>query len=198
MRIIPLLAAALFLAAAAPVPVPEPAGLWEGPMHADTPAALKGATVTDAKGVSALIAKANPVLLDVAEAERKPPSMAADMPWMPTHRSIPGAIWLIGGGSGTGDPNYQAAFAARVLADTGKDLDRPIVVFCHPHCWGSWNAAKRAVLLGYHHVYWYRGGVEGWQQAGYDTTVVKPDADWENALKRQKSEPSKRLREGMQ
>lgn len=198
MRIVLLLSAAFFLMAAAPAPVPEPAGLWDGPMHADTPMTLKGATVIDAKEVAALIANANPVLLDVAEAEKKPPSMAADMPWMPTHRSLPGAIWLVGGGFGTSDPNYHAAFAAQVVARTGKDFDQPIVVFCHPHCWGSWNAAKRLVMLGFHHVYWFPGGVEGWQQAGHDTVVVRPDANWQKALAREKRAPSQRLREGMQ
>ncbi len=33
-------------------------------------------------------------------------------------------------------------------------------------CWGSYNAALRAIRLGYTNVHWFRGGVEAWQQAG--------------------------------
>lgn len=180
MRILLVLAAATFLAAAAPAP--EPSGLWDGPMHADTPATLKGATVLDGKGLAELIAKVHPLLIDVAEQEKKPPSMAPGMPWMPVHRSIPGAVWFVGGGFGTADPVYVEDYRARVAALTHDDLDHPVVVFCHPHCWGSWNGAKRLVLLGYRHVYWYPAGVEGWQKDGRDTQVVRPDADWQKAL----------------
>ena len=35
------------------------------------------------------------------------------------------------------------------------DKDKPIVTFCHPERWGSWNTAKRLTQLGYTHVYWY-------------------------------------------
>lgn len=186
------LAAAAYLAAvamlsAAPAPVAEPSGLWDGPMHADTPTSLKGATVVDAKALADLIARAHPLLIDVAEQEKKPPSMAPDMPWLPTHRSIPGALWFVGGGFGTPDPVYAAAYKTRVAALTDRDLDKPIVVFCHPHCWGSWNGAKRLVLLGYRHVYWFPGGVEGWQSAGHDTEVVKPDPEWQKALSQKRS-----------
>ncbi len=196
MRIVLLLGAALFLAAAAPVPVPEPSGLWQGPMHADTPDKLKGATVIDTKALAEMRESAHPLLLDVAEAEKKPPSMAKDMPWMPTHRSIPGAVWLVGAGSGTSDSAFAAAFKERIAALAGHNMDRPVIVFCHPHCWGSWNAAKRLVGLGYRHVYWYPEGVEGWQSA-HDTKVVKPDAGWEKALSQDKLEQSRRMRQGM-
>ncbi len=165
-------------------------------MHADTPDKLKGATVIDTKTLAEMQESAHPLLLDVAEAEKKPPSMAKDMPWMPTHRSIPGATWLVGGGSGTSDHLFAAAFKTRIAALTGNNLDRQIVVFCHPHCWGSWNAAKRVVALGYRHVYWYPEGVEGWQSA-HDTQVVKPDPAWDAAISHGKPKPSKRIREGL-
>ncbi len=197
MRIVLLLAAALFLAAAAPAPVPEPQGLFDGPMRGDTPDTLKGATVVDAKTVAEMREHAHPLLLDVAEMEKKPPSMASDMPWMPTHRSIPGAVWLVAGGFGTSDPGYAAAYRTRVAALANHDLDRPVIVFCHPHCWGSWNAAKRLVILGYHHVYWYPDGVEGWQSSGHDTKVVKPDAEWDKALAQDKQEKTKQVTEGL-
>jgi hypothetical protein len=38
----------------------------------------------------------------------------------------------------------------------------------------SWNAAKRALSWGYRQVYWYRDGIEVWQQFDLPTEVVDP------------------------
>lgn len=176
-----ILAAALLFVAAAPAPVPEPPGLWQGAMHGETPDTAKGARVINGETLVEMRKRGHPVLLDVAELEQKPPSTAKDMPWMPTHRTIPGAVWLAGAGSGTSDPAFARAFKARIAELAGNDRDRQIVVFCHPHCWGSWNASRRLIDLGYPNVRWYPGGVEDWQSA-HDTTIVKPDPAWENAL----------------
>ena len=37
------------------------------------------------------------------------------------------------------------------------------------YCWMSYNAALRAINLGYTNVLWYRGGIEAWKQAGLPT-----------------------------
>lgn len=173
------LAAALGLGliAATPGKVPEPPGLWQGPMRGYTPNTVQGATVIDAAALAKLIDGGRPVLIDVALADRKPPAMAPNAPWLPLHRSIPGAIWMPGAGDGSGDPQFIEAFKARIAALTGGDLGRPIVTFCHPECWGSWNTAKRLAGLGYTHVYWFPEGVEGWQ-TDHETMPVKADAAW--------------------
>ncbi len=181
------LAAALVCAAAAAVAevpsavapghVPEPAGLYQGAMHGYTPNTVSGGRVIDTAALARLIDTEHPLLLDVAEKDRKPPSMSKDTPWLPTHRSIPGAVFLQGGGNGTSDAAYADAFKARIASLAGDDKARPIVTYCHPDCWGSYNAAKRLVGLGYKHVFWYRDGLEGWQ-ADHDTRTVKPDKDW--------------------
>jgi len=188
MRSLFVLAAALLLAAATPAPAPEPSGLWKGAMHGATPDALKGAIVLDTPALAKLLKQAHPLLIDVAEREKKPESMGKDMLWMPTHRTIPGAIWLAGAGFGTTDPTYAEGYKARVADLAGHDFNRPVVVFCHPHCWGSWNAAKRLVLSGYKHVYWYPDGVEGWESAGHDTKVARPDPAWDKTLSHVKPE----------
>ncbi len=42
-----------------------------------------------------------------------------------------------------------------------------IVTYCQGvQCWGSYNAALRAVRLGYTNVHWYRGGMDAWRGAG--------------------------------
>lgn len=164
-----------------PGQVPEPDGLHQGAMHGYTPNTVAGGKVIDTAALAKLIDSQHPVLLDVAEKDRKPPSMGEGMVWLPMHRSLPGATYLEGGGSGTGDPTYAADFKQRIAALTGGDMAKPIVTFCHPDCWGSYNAAKRLVGLGYRQVYWYRDGVEGWQ-AEHDTHIVKADKAWLEGL----------------
>ncbi|MCK9489988.1 MAG: rhodanese-like domain-containing protein [Xanthomonadales bacterium] len=40
----------------------------------------------------------------------------------------------------------------------------PMVFYCQStYCWMSYNAALRAINMGYTQVYWYRGGIEAWQ-----------------------------------
>ena len=177
MRLLPLLAAAAFLLGATPGQVPEPAGLWQGPLHGYTPDTVAGASVIDTAGMTKMLADGHPILVDVAEADHRPDTMAKTTLWMPSHRSVPGAIWLPGAGSGSADPSFAAAFTAKLAALTGEDKAKPIVTFCHPDCWGSWNAAKRLAELGYAHVFWYPEGMEGWQ-AEHDTVVIKADAGW--------------------
>jgi PQQ-dependent catabolism-associated CXXCW motif protein len=37
-----------------------------------------------------------------------------------------------------------------------------IVFYCLASCWMSWNAAKRALAIGYRRVAWYPDGTDGW------------------------------------
>ncbi len=175
-----LVALGLMLGAAgpadSPVNVPEPEGLYTGPPHGYTPATLKGATVLNLKGLEGLSPE-KPVLLDVVLADRKPAGFPAGRPWLPTHRSLPGAVWLPGAGGAPLEPAQEEAFLARVAALTGGNKAKPVVTFCRPECWGSWNAGKRLVAAGYSRVYWFPTGVEGWQD-DHDTAAVKPDPQW--------------------
>lgn len=168
-------------AATAPGHVPEPKGLYQGAMHGYTPNTVTGGTVLDTQGFADLVATAHPLVLDVAEKDRKPPDMAKGMIWLPSHRSVPGAVFLQDGGRGDPDPAYAEAFSNRVAALTKGNKAEPIVTLCHPDCWGSWNAAKRLIGDGYTKVYWYPEGVEGWE-AAHETRVVKPDAAWVESL----------------
>lgn len=175
-------ALALVLLAAAspavsPIDVPEPEGLWTGPQHGYTPPTLKGATVLDLAGLEALLAAEQPVLLDVAIADRKPAGLLPDKPWLPAHRSIPGAVWMPSAGAAPLTPAQEAVFTKRLAELTGGDKTKPIVTFCHPECWGSWNAGKRLVQAGHARVYWFPQGIEGWQEA-HETAVTKQDPSW--------------------
>lgn len=159
-----------------PVNVPEPTGLHTGPQRGYTPTTLKGATVLDLKGLEALLPE-HPVLIDVVLADHRPAGLSADRPWLPTHRSIPGAVWMPGAGVAPLAPEQEQAFLKRVAELTGGDRAKPVVTFCRPECWGSWNAGKRLVEAGYARVSWFPLGVEGWQDS-HDTAVAEADPAW--------------------
>ena len=171
-------APALSEPASSPHQVAEPQGLYQGAPHGYVPRTLQGAKVLDsASAVDKLMQAEHPVLIDVAELDRKPPSMSKTMIWLPRHRSIPGADWMPGAGNGTRAAAFADAFRTRAASLTNGKPSTPIVTFCHPDCWASWNAGKRLVELGYTNVYWFPAGMEGWQDT-HDTGVVKPDAAW--------------------
>jgi PQQ-dependent catabolism-associated CXXCW motif protein len=144
----------------------EPQSYWIGQMQGDVPATIAHGHVVHADSLADLIARGSAVLIDAAELPRRPPSLAPDAVWKPAvHRNIPGSIWLPGIGKGALDADGARVFEARLAALTQGDLDKAIVVYCHQHCWSSWNAAKRAISFGYRNVNWYPEGVEGWQDS---------------------------------
>ena len=68
---------------------------------------------------------------------------------------------------GSFDDTVQREFGDYLQRATGGDRSRLLVTYCQGvQCWGSYNAALRAIQLGYKNVHWYRGGMEAWAQAG--------------------------------
>lgn len=128
--------------------------LHSGAMHGPTPASLPGGQIITTKGLVELIqSQQTPyILFDVLGG-----------PMM-----LPGAT-----------PAVQAAqpgqFGDQVSQQMGQYLEQvlqgnkqiPLIFYCQSvQCWMSYNAALRAVNLGYTNVLWYRGGIEAWQQIG--------------------------------
>lgn len=177
------LAIVLFLAAtvtqASSAEVKEPDGMWTGPMRGETPATLKGAVVVGLPALEALLPE-KPVLLDVGPADKKPEDFPQDRLWLPTHRSIPGAVWFPGGGAAAFDAAQEEAFFRRLEELTQGDRSKPVVTFCRPQCWGSWNAGKRLVMKGYTGVHWFPDGIDKWQEA-HEAVEVEPDKVWNAA-----------------
>ena len=129
--------------------------LRQSDYSAPTPLAIPGAQVID-----------TPALRERLAAERPP--LLFDAIGGDGHNTIPGAIWLpgAGGGIGFGDAVQQQLAKTLALATAG-DPARALVFFCvNRNCWLSYNAALRAVRLGYREVYWYRGGIQAWHAAG--------------------------------
>ncbi len=162
---------ALCAQAADPAP-PEPPGIWTGPLQGAVPATIAGGKVVDAAGVAALIARDQPVLIDVAPSPHKPAN-AADTWTAPPHRSLRGAVWLPDVGNGEVSPALEIWYRSELTVLTTGQPSKPVVIFCHPNCWASWNAAKRAIGYGYLQVHWYPDGVEGWQDSGRSTVVIE-------------------------
>jgi PQQ-dependent catabolism-associated CXXCW motif protein len=95
------------------------------------------------------------------------------------HLSLPTAIWLPGAGRGSSfDDEIQARLAKMLDLATGGDRAQLLVFFCAgPRCWLSYNAALRALRLGYSNVRWYRGGVEAWGASG--GRLTEPRLAWQ-------------------
>jgi PQQ-dependent catabolism-associated CXXCW motif protein len=156
--------------------VAEPSGFWTGSVDAPVPNTLTGGKVIHkARELVGLMRQGGAVVVDVSNAPRRPEGLAPGAAWLPVpHRAIPGSIWIPGAGLGEIPVSVDDFFRQRLSAATANHLSRPVVVYCHKHCWLSWNAAKRAISYGYRNVYWFRDGVEGWKAAGYPTAVIEP------------------------
>ncbi len=176
---VPAAAAPSAASAAAPgseAAVPEPAAFWNGPVNSPTPATLTGATVIHASDLAALLKRTRAVVVDVSNSTPRPGKLAPEAVWMPPpHPVIPGSLWLAGVGGGTLDEQTDNFYRRRLGEATANDLGHPLVMYCHQHCWLSWNAAKRAIGYGYRRVYWFPDGIEGWKAAGFATAVAQPE-----------------------
>ena len=93
-------------------------------------------------------------------------------------QAIVGSHWLFGAGRGTGfDDAVQERLRRKLEALTQGNKAAMIVTYClDSHCWLSYNAALRAVKLGYRNVRWYRGGREAWHAAGLALVPVPQEA----------------------
>lgn len=165
---------ALLIAALMATSVAEPPGYWTGPNQGDTPDTVTGAAVVHTDRLPTLIRKEKPVLIDVSPAPAPPPELPAGTVWMaPPHRDIPGSVWLQEAGKGDLPAEAEAFYRTTLERLAKGDRGRAVVLYCHPRCWLSWNAAKRAVSFGYRHVYWYPDGIEGWQEAGHSVAATE-------------------------
>lgn len=134
--------------------VPPTAELHAGPMHAPTPASIPGGQVITTRGLVELLGstQARPLLFDVLGGPER----------------IPGAVGAVPAAqAGSFRDQTQQEFGGFLRQVTQGNPDTPLVFYClSSHCWMSYNAALRAVNLGYRNVLWYRGGIEAWKQAG--------------------------------
>lgn len=170
-------AAAIWLACAGVVAaqVAEPEGFRGEPYRAPVPDTLAGARVVSPEQALALHDQ-GAAFLDVLPRKRRPDDLPKDTVWRePQHMTIPGALWLWDTGYQDLAPAEQSRLENGLSKATGNDKSAPLVIFCRADCWMSWNAAKRAVGLGYQAVHWYPQGTDGWETAlGRDLVTAQP------------------------
>ena len=166
---------ALMLAGSAGAqPVPEPQGFRGEPYRAPVPATLRGAKVIDPAQAMALHAQGVP-FLDTLPRQKRPEGLPPGTIWnAEAHHTIPGAVWLYDTGYDRISSVEETRLSDGLARATAGDKAAPVVIFCKADCWMSWNAAKRAVALGYTAVNWYPQGIDGWQQLGGE--LVSADA----------------------
>ncbi len=155
---------------------PEPAGYRMSDYRGPTPATLAGARILTTAQAAALW-KAGAAFVDVLPHAPRPANLPPDTIWREKARmDIPGSIWLPDTGYGA-----LAAVTEKYLRDglasaSGGDRTRPLVFYCMKDCWMSWNAAKRALSIGYKNVAWYPDGTDGWQAAKLPLREARPAA----------------------
>ncbi|WP_018406105.1 PQQ-dependent catabolism-associated CXXCW motif protein [Methylocystis rosea] len=169
-------AVALYAAPAFAQAPPEPEGYRLDNYHAPTPATLKGATVLDTPQAFELWSGKKAVFIDALSRPPKPEGLPKNAVWRdPKRFDIPGSIWLPDTGFGELSEPMARYFEQGVARASGGDKSKPLVFYCRTNCWASWNAAKRALTLGYTHVLWYPPGADAWEQAGHPLEERQPE-----------------------
>ena len=155
--------------------VPEPAGYRADDYRAPTPATLAGARVLTTAEAE-LSWKHGAVFVDVLAYNPRPSNLPAGTVWREKTRSdIPGSVWLPNTGYGELAADTENYFRIGLQRATQSDGTKLLVFYCRRDCWMSWNAAKRALALGYKNVAWYPDGTDGWDAAGLPLRGAKPE-----------------------
>jgi PQQ-dependent catabolism-associated CXXCW motif protein len=127
--------------------------LHAGAMHGPTPTSIPGGRVIGTRDLVALLNAGNKgaLVFDVLGSDERLPGA---LPAAAAHQS------------GSFDDAVQRGFGQALERVSQGQRDRPMVFYCASiQCWMSYNAALRAIRLGYRQVLWYRGGIEAWKAA---------------------------------
>jgi len=170
-----LAAVALAAPARAQLDAPEPEGYRTENYRAPVPATLAGAKVLATAEAEAIWRAATAVFVDVLPHAPKPPNLPAGTVWREKpRRNIPGSIWLPDTGYGSLAAATEDYLRQGLDRASKSDKSTLLVFYCQEDCWMSWNAAKRALALGYRNVAWYPLGTDGWQRADLPVADSQP------------------------
>lgn len=155
---------------------PEPDAYRMDAYRAPTPATLKGATAIDTAKAFDLWSRRAATFIDALPHPPKPDGLPKNAVWRETPRdNVPDSLWLPDTGYGALSDATLAYFKKGLEKASGGDRQRPLVFYCLRNCWMSWNAARRALELGYAHIYWYPDGTDGWAAAGHPLAAARPE-----------------------
>ena len=161
-----LVAILVAAAGAATAEVPEPEGYRLENYRAPVPATLRGVKVIGTDEAEAIWRSHAASFVDVLPRPPRPRDLPAGTLWRDKPRAnIPGSIWLPDTGYGELASSMAGYFANGLDKASNGDHARMLVLYCLADCWMSWNAAKRALALGYSNIAWYPEGTDGWQAA---------------------------------
>jgi PQQ-dependent catabolism-associated CXXCW motif protein len=164
------------IGAAAAAEVAEPDSYRLEHYRAPTPATLHGARVIGTDEAATIWRSHSAAFVDVLPRAPRPRDLPAGTLWHDKPRSnIPGSIWLPDTGYGELAPSMAGYFSKGLEQATSGDRARMLVLYCLADCWMSWNAAKRALSLGYSDVAWYPEGTDGWIAAGLPLQDAAPE-----------------------
>jgi len=151
----------------------SPEGYRSALYRSPTPLFAEHASTLDTAALQALLGQnRKPLLIDVYGKTFLHGRFVEDE----SHANLPGSLWLPNTGLAELTPPWQAYFAENLTGITDGDFARPLVFYCRSDCWLSWNAIKRAHALGYLNLYWYRDGLDAWEQAGLPLVPATPAA----------------------
>jgi PQQ-dependent catabolism-associated CXXCW motif protein len=154
---------------------PEPDSYRQSEYRAPTPASLKGARVLTTEEAAAIWRAGDVAFIDVLPQAPRPRNLPADVVWRDKPRfDIPGSVWLPDTGYGELAP-VMLDYFRRGLDRALAGRERSLVFYCLKDCWMSWNAAKRALALGYTNVAWYSEGSDGWAAGGLPLEQRAPE-----------------------
>jgi PQQ-dependent catabolism-associated CXXCW motif protein len=154
----------------------EPSGYRMEGYRAPTPATLIGARVITTPEAERLW-KTGAAFVDVLPHAPRPANLPAGTIWHDKPRlDIPGSTWLPDTGYGALAGATETYLRTGLERLTKSDQTRWLVIYCLRDCWMSWNAAKRALQMGFKNIAWYPDGTDGWQAAGLPLQEAKPEA----------------------
>ena len=137
--------------------VPATQQLHSGAMHGATPASIPGGQIITTRGLVELIQG------------QQMPFVIFDV--LGSNEVLPGAMPAVQASyPGSFNDQISQQMGAYIQQITQGNAQIPLIFYCASRdCWMSYNAALRAINLGYQNVLWYRGGIEAWKQAGGPT-----------------------------
>jgi PQQ-dependent catabolism-associated CXXCW motif protein len=154
----------------------EPEGYRLDEYRAPTPATLRGAKVLSTEEAATIWRAHTAAFIDVLPRAPHPKGLPAGTLWRDKPRlDIPGGIWLPDTGYGELASVTLDYFVHGLEKAANGDRSKLLIFYCQANCWMSWNAAKRALALGYVTVDWYRDGTDGWSAAGLPLQNADPE-----------------------
>ena len=172
-----LAAMALTIGEARAADVPEPEGYRLENYRAPTPATLRGAKTIGTQEAEKIWRRRQRILCRCAAATAAAAKACRRERCGATSRApiFPAASGCPIPAMASLRPQWPIISPKGLAKVTHGDRTRLIVLYCLADCWMSWNAAKRALAIGYSNVAWYREGTDGWLAAGLPLKEATPE-----------------------